>query len=158
MKGDEENLENECEDKKMRDMEQGQETTGVNNGGGVSSTTMDKDSNEEKADESMSDNENGEDYNEEDRYTEEEDSKPIVIQQEYKIQVKFEAKLLGMKVAKENNKLWVVKINTDTLKRKIQVKDIISVINGERVGDDLTILQSPQRPMYIEFTRLLSTK
>ena len=122
----------------LRDIEQGQETTGVNNCGGVSSAKMDEDSDEEKEDERVSDNENREEYEEEDsyftmgdksrsssensgEYTEEANSKPIVVQQEYKIQVKFETKMVGMKVAKGNNKLWVVKINTEKVKRKIQV-------------------------------------
>ena len=93
-----------------------------------------------------------------DEYVEEETSQPMVLQEKYKIQVKFETKMLGMKVAKGNNKLWVDRINTKKLKKKIQVKDIIRAINGERVGNGLSALQSPVQPMYIEFSRMVLVK
>ena len=57
MEGDEKSQENDCKDKKMRDMEQGPETTGVNNGDGLSSAKMDEDGDEEKEDKRMSDDE-----------------------------------------------------------------------------------------------------
>ena len=75
----------------------------------------------------------------------------MVIQEEHKIKVKFENKMLGMKVAKRNNKLWVDTINTEELKKKIQVNDIIRTINGVQVGDKLSTIQSSVQPMYIEF-------
>ena len=142
----------------MRDMEQGQETTGVNNGDGVSSATMDEDGDEEKEDKRICDDESNEEDEVEDSYykmgnksrTSSEDSseyrdveetcKPIVVQETHKIQVKFDTKTLGMNVAKGNNKVWVTKVNTEQLKKKIQINDIISVINGVQVGDDLSAL------------------
>ena len=66
--------------------------------------------------------------------------------------------MLGMIVAKGNNKLWVNTINTESLKKKIQVKDIIRTINGKRVGDNLSTIQSPVRPMYIKFVRMVSVE
>ena len=57
-----------------------------------------------------------------DVYMEEETSQPMVIQEEHKIQVKFETKMLGMKVAKGNNKLWVDTINTETSRRRFKSK------------------------------------
>ena len=87
-------------------------------------------------DESSSGSENS------DKYIEEETSQPMIIQEEHKIQVKFNNKMLGMIVAKGNNKLWVDTINTESLKKKIQVKDIIRTINGKRVGDKLSAIQS----------------
>ena len=43
----------------------------------------------------------------------EETSEPIVVLETHTYQVKFETKTLGMNVAKENNKLWVTKVNTE---------------------------------------------
>ena len=63
-----------------------------------------------------------------------------------------------MIVAKGNNKLWVDTTNTESLKKKIQVKDIIRTINGKRVGDTLSAIQSSVRPMYIEFVRMVSVE
>ena len=44
------------------------------------------------------------------------------------------------------------------LKRKIQINDTIIVVNGERVGNDLSTLQSPKRPLCIEFSRTVSVE
>ena len=95
-------------------------------------------------DEGSSDSKNSEEY------IEEETSQPMTIQEEQKIQVKFDDKTLGMIVAKGNSKLWVDTINTESLKKKIQVKDIIRTINGTRVGNKLSAIQPSIRPMHIE--------
>merc|ERR1712238_248992 len=83
----------------------------------------------------------------------EETSEPILVQKTHKYQVKFETKTLGMDVTKGRNSLWVAKVNMEILKKKIQINDTISVKNGERVGNDISALQSPNRPLYIEFSR-----
>merc|ERR1712161_132592 len=66
-----------------------------------------------------------------DKNIKEENAQPMIIQQEHKIQVKFENKSLGMKVAKGNNKLWVDTIIKKSLKKKIKVNDTIRSINGK---------------------------
>ena len=136
MEEDEKSQENGCEDKKMRDMEQASDTTGVNNGD-VVSAAMNEDVDEEKEDERMSDNEISEEDEEEDSYhtmgdenrssnkysseytDAEETSEPIVVQETHKYQVKFETKTLGMDVAKGRNSIWVTKVNMKKLKKKI---------------------------------------
>ena len=111
---------------------------------------MNKNDDEEKENMKMSDDESSEDDDEEedkdhtmgdDRANE--TSKPTVVQEEYKYKVKFENKTLGLDVAKGNNKLWVSKVNNEKLKKKIQINNIIIRVNNERVGNDLSILQSP---------------
>ena len=82
----------------------------------------------------------------------------MVLQGDQKIQVKFENKLLGMVVAKRNNKLYVHKINNEELGQVIQVNDIIRKVNSVRVGNQLAAIQSSVRPMYIEFVRKESVK
>ena len=66
--------------------------------------------------------------------------------------------MLEMNVANKNNKLWVDTINTEELKKKIRVNDIIRSINNVLVGDKLWAIKSSVRPMYIEFVRKISVK
>ena len=67
-------------------------------------------------DESSSDSKNS------DEYIEEETSQPMIIQEEHKIQVRFDNKILGKIVAKGNNKLWVDTINTKISRRRSMSK------------------------------------
>ena len=70
--------------------------------------------NEDTKNDKRSDSENS------DEGVDETTSQPMVIQEEQKIKVKFENKLLRMNVAKRNNKLWVDTINKEELIRRFE--------------------------------------
>ena len=66
--------------------------------------------------------------------------------------------MLGMDVAKGKNKLWVSKVNMEELKKRIHINDTIIAVNGERVGNDLSALRSPNRPLCIQLSRTVSVE
>ena len=81
-------------------------------------------------------------------------SEPNIVQEVHTYQVKFEGKELGLEVTKGKERLvWVSKVLDGKLKKKIRINDIISSVNNEKVGNNLKFIQSPVRPLYVEFTR-----
>ena len=104
----------------------------------ISKEDEEEDSYHTMGDESRSSNEDSSEYTDTEKTSE-----SIVVQETHKYQIKFETKTLGMDVAKGRNKLWVTKVNKEKLKKKIHINDTIIRVNSERVGNDLSALQSP---------------
>ena len=51
-----------------------------------------------------------------------------------------------------------VQSNKEQLKKKIHINDTIIRVNSERIGNDVSALQSPTRPLYIQFARGVSVE